>query len=165
MKVTYHTNNSGGSWWLKDIDWLALERAGWYVMWGGTQSCNEEGTLQVPPLHKWGDRCPGHRAFQSFKDLKNAGDDSRFLGAAAVQASKDFSSPGEAMREFERVTGRTVTDEGCHCCGAPHQFVWGEGADTGVVSGERCEEFLLADKKVPKKPRKAGSNRRVGGRG
>lgn len=32
-KVTYSTNNSGGHWWLKTSDWLALEKAGWTVVW------------------------------------------------------------------------------------------------------------------------------------
>lgn len=29
MKVTYSSNNSGGSWWLNDEQWRALEKAGW----------------------------------------------------------------------------------------------------------------------------------------
>lgn len=33
MKVTYTSNNSGGSWWLNDEDWFALEKAGWVVDW------------------------------------------------------------------------------------------------------------------------------------
>lgn len=31
--VTYNANNSGGSWWLTDADWRALEAAGWNVKW------------------------------------------------------------------------------------------------------------------------------------
>lgn len=31
MKVVYHTNNSGGFWWLKKEEWKALEKAGWTV--------------------------------------------------------------------------------------------------------------------------------------
>ncbi len=31
--VRYSSNNSGGSWWLDDVDWRALEAAGWEVEW------------------------------------------------------------------------------------------------------------------------------------
>ena len=33
MKVRYRSNNSGGSWWLSDKDWKALEKDGWVVEW------------------------------------------------------------------------------------------------------------------------------------
>ena len=33
MKITYSSNNSGGSWWLSDEDWKNLEAAGWKVAW------------------------------------------------------------------------------------------------------------------------------------
>ena len=31
--VEYQSNNSGGSWWLEDHHWKALEDAGWDVEW------------------------------------------------------------------------------------------------------------------------------------
>lgn len=31
--IEYSSNNSGGSWWLNDQQWLALEKAGWNVHW------------------------------------------------------------------------------------------------------------------------------------
>jgi hypothetical protein len=31
--VSYSSNNSGGSWWLNDENWRALEAAGWEVEW------------------------------------------------------------------------------------------------------------------------------------
>lgn len=31
--IRYSSNNSGGSWWLSDDDWKALEKAGWAVNW------------------------------------------------------------------------------------------------------------------------------------
>lgn len=37
MKVEYDSNNSGGSWWLDDADWIALEKAGWKVNWSRDQ--------------------------------------------------------------------------------------------------------------------------------
>lgn len=33
MKIEYRSNNSGGSWWLEEADWKALEAAGWDVEW------------------------------------------------------------------------------------------------------------------------------------
>lgn len=33
MTVRYSSNNSGGSWWLSDEDWHALEYVGWHVEW------------------------------------------------------------------------------------------------------------------------------------
>lgn len=33
MRVEYSSNNSGGSWWLRDTDWFALEKGGWKVEW------------------------------------------------------------------------------------------------------------------------------------
>ena len=33
MRVTYSTNNSGGSYWLTGEDWVNLEDAGWVVEW------------------------------------------------------------------------------------------------------------------------------------
>ena len=32
-----------------------------------------------------------------------------------------------AVEEFERVTGQDASDEGCNCCGQPHNF---SGVDT-----------------------------------
>ena len=33
MLFKYSANNSGGSWWLSDDNWKALEEAGWTVDW------------------------------------------------------------------------------------------------------------------------------------
>jgi hypothetical protein len=40
VKVEYISNNSGGSWWLKDADWTKLEKNGWDVRWLGTFASN-----------------------------------------------------------------------------------------------------------------------------
>lgn len=61
-----------------------------------------------------------------------------WLGALARRASKDFETVGDAIREFEKVTGQEASDEGCNCCGAPHSFSW-EG---GYACGEDCLEHL-----------------------
>lgn len=42
MIVEYSSNNSGGSWWLSDKHWLALEAAGWRVEWGGEYFCHNK---------------------------------------------------------------------------------------------------------------------------
>lgn len=92
MKVRYKSNNSGGSWWLKDDDWKALEAAGWQVEW----SKDEE----------WKD-ADGVRWLGA-------------LAAAAV--SPDVESVDVAIAEWERVTGQDAGAEGCNCCGSPHSF-------------------------------------------
>jgi len=107
IKVDYSSNNSGGSWWLTDEDWLALEAAGWDVDW-----CK--------------DKTGG---------LGGADEDGRWLGALATSASKDFASMREAVEEWERVTSGNASDEGCNCCGEPHYFS-GQDNETGeYVSG------------------------------
>lgn len=93
MKIRYDSNNSGGGWSLTDEDWLALEAAGWSVHW--------------------------------VKDDKRAfgrGSSDRWLGALATSASVERPSIGEAVAEFERITGKAAGDEGCSCCGPPHYF-------------------------------------------
>ncbi len=117
MKVEYRSNNSGGCWWLKDEHWRALEAAGWEVGWYRDKK-PEPGLI---PLGE------------------------RWLGALANEASKEFETPAEAMREFERVTGLKVTEEGCGCCGPPHAFEWPEGKNKygGYASGSDCLAFLF----------------------
>ncbi|MCP3686667.1 MAG: hypothetical protein GY861_28860 [bacterium] len=94
MLIIYSSNNSGGSWWLKDEDWLALEKAGWKVAWvrGDTDS------------------------------LFSADKDGRWLGALATTAEKEFETFNEAIEEFEIITGQDASDPGCSCCGQPHMF-------------------------------------------
>lgn len=127
MLVKYNANNSGGNWWLKDEDWFALEKAGWKVDWKKDE------------------------AFYQTHGLINS--DGRYLGALATSAEKQFETPGAAMREFEDITGQSVDDEGCNCCGAPHNFSWGEGDKFGYASGENCLQYMY--KRVPKSLRDA----------
>lgn len=125
MLVKYRSNNSGGDWWLKDEDWLAPEKAGWRVSW----IKDEEDSI-----------------------FRTKGSD-RWLGALAKECSKDFPTITDAIKEFEELTGMSVTDEGCNCCGAPHDFTWGdcahgdcgcEGAhkDYHYASGDGLSEFM-----------------------
>jgi hypothetical protein len=149
--VKYSSNNSGGSWWLKDADWLALERAGWHVEWGGNYFCKSKYKLsnqEIPPGKpepcENPDDCHGHRRFDTAVEA-DTGKNGRWLGALAKYASKAFETPGDAMREFEQITRQSVSDEGCNCCGAPHTFEW----NNGYASGESCLTYLFPDKKIP----------------
>lgn len=92
--VEYHSNNSGGGWWMKDEDWFALEKAGWVVRWSKTDD------------------------FQS----KYVEPDGRYMGALAVYAIKQNTTLAEAIAEFDRVTSCYSADLGCNCCGTPHSF-------------------------------------------
>jgi len=108
MKVEYSSNNSGGSWWLKDKDWKKLEKAGWKVEW-----------------------------VKNNKDMKMFLDkDGRYLGALAKYASKDFKTLREAIEEWESVVGLDASDEGCNCCGPPHSFSCGEGEEYQCAYGK-----------------------------
>lgn len=135
MLIEYSSNNSGGHWWLKDEDWLALEAAGWNVAWEKDKKPDRFGLR---------------------------GGEERWLGALSTSASKNFETPGDAMREFESITGQKVTDEGCNCCGAPHNFRWGcatsedcgcpertPHTNYGSVWGEDCLQYLYPTKRVP----------------
>lgn len=115
IKVKYSSNNSGGSWWLKDKDWHNLEAAGWAIEWRK----NEHGGF-----------------------MYKAGED-RFLGALAQCAEKEFEIPADAIREFETVTGQSASDEGCNCCGAPHSFSWTDSKGKySYAYGEECLALL-----------------------
>lgn len=96
MKITYSSNNSGGSWWLKDEDWKRLEDGGWQVDWYKDQ----EDQLGIR--------------------------EGRFLGALASYAHKDFPTVDMAIAEWEHLTGQWAEDEGCNCCGQPHYFSEGD---------------------------------------
>lgn len=91
--VHYSSNNSGGSWWLTDDDWFALEKAGWEVEW-----------VKDDPYHK------------------AQGDGERWLGALATGAKYFGGSVEMAKAEFNHVTSCRADDEGCSCCGQPHYF-------------------------------------------
>lgn len=115
-RFEYSSNNSGGNWWLKDKDWINLEKAGWFVIWGSYDFCKPEKSTNIYCF--LGLRsCPGHRRFKSFKDM---GKNDRYLGCLAKDCYKDFNSIEEAIEEFERITHQTYDDEGCECCGPPH---------------------------------------------
>jgi hypothetical protein len=120
MKIEYSSNNSGGEWWLKDKDWIALEAAGWSVPWGGLAYCGYEGDAKFCPKPRCAKgKCGGHPKFKSHTEMTKA---DRWLGALAREASKEFKSVDEAKADFERITGQDTEAEGCRCCGEPHYF-------------------------------------------
>lgn len=126
MKVEYRSNNSGGSWWLDDKDWKALAKAGWEVQWGGEYFCRSRFGFGKPPAGKLEPcaeeaACPGHRRFDAPEEIKTK--DDRYMGALAKSAvSRDYPDARAAIEDWERITGQTASDEGCNCCGNPHDF-------------------------------------------
>jgi hypothetical protein len=93
--LRYSSNNSGGSWWLSDDDWKALEKDGWDVEW-----CADTETLAATL----------------------ADENGRFLGALAISATLSTNDPEDGVESWETVTGEDSTDQGCGCCGSPHSF-------------------------------------------
>lgn len=94
MPIKYSSNNSGGYWWLTDDDWKNLEAGGWEVHW-----------------------------FRNDTDLVFPTDeDGRWLGALAMYAIRRGVSLEAAQAEFQDITGIDADDEGCNCCGQPHNF-------------------------------------------
>lgn len=157
MQVTYSTHNSGGSFWLKDSHWKALEKAGWKVEWGGKYFCQKHTPWRTqtgerpsymtedcdaPPFVQGkGGGCQGHRKYLTYAEAKAAGDKARFIGSIARHASKDFPSLKEAIEEWERVVKMDPTAEGCNCCGAPHSF----SSDKEYASGSEINHYLFGD--------------------
>lgn len=92
--LEYSSNNSGGSWWLKDEDWVNLEKEGWTVKWAKDRPSAVLGVSE----------------------------DGRWLGALATEASKEFPDADTGLSEWERITGQYADAEGCNCCGHPHSF-------------------------------------------
>ena len=104
--MIYDSNNSGGSWWLKDADWDALEAAGWTVHWGQAARRQAYADTQAEAL------------------LPSVKGDERWLGGLATSAAKRFDSKRDAVDEWERITGQEAAAIGCNCCGPPHSWKW-----------------------------------------
>lgn len=159
MKIEYRSNNSGGSWWLSDEQWLALEAAGWTVEWVRDEEKRREA--RIAALRAEGKEKEASE-WERWPAMKRG---ERWLGALATTATKDFPSPADAVREWERITGLVASDEGCNCCGAPHSFSWDgpNGEYGGYVSGEEVIPLLYEN--APKSLREAAEQLagRVGG--
>lgn len=154
VKVEYRTNNSGGSWWLSDDDWKALEDAGWEVEWGGVYHCGTSASFRrpegAPEPCESSDDCPGHSVCENAEQARAH----RWLGALATRAEIEVEDPVEAIRSFERVTGEDASAEGCNCCGPPHSFSWeDENGEWEYASGDSVLSLLYED--VPASMREA----------
>lgn len=124
MTVNYDSNNSGGSWWLTDQDWINLEKAGWHIEWGGLELENPNERI---------------RKYENFKEANK----DRWLGSVAQSCHKEFNTIRESLVEFEKITNQNVSDRGCNCCGPPHSFNWKDKKDkTRDISGEECLNYL-----------------------
>ena len=142
LLVKYDSNNSGGNWWLKDNDWKKLEKKGWNVFWYKDEKHPEKpdpdckecgGTGKDEGASHRDDRC-----MYCFYNVNADKEDGRFLGALASHATKEFDNIGEALKEFEKITGTDVSDEGCNCCGSPHTFNW---SSLGCIDGTcKCDK-------------------------
>jgi hypothetical protein len=134
IPVCYYSNNSGGRDWLKDKDWDVLRKNGWELY-------GFNNTTYLPN----GDRKVITGGFP-----KRVGE-----VTSPKYAYKYFDSIKEAMVEFEKLTGQDITDEGCNCCGAPHEFTWGACViscecngphnDYHYSSGEKNAQHLLGE--------------------
>ena len=98
---------------MKDEDWRKLEKVGWKVKWYSDPSnCYCKGSGITKDGRGNTKECSG-----SYHNK-----DGRWLGALATGASKEFATIQEAKDEFEKITGQDTEDEGCSCCGPPHNF-------------------------------------------
>jgi hypothetical protein len=111
MLFKYSSNNSGGSWWVTDEGWKALEVAGWTVNW----TVNEKHIGQKKGADRW-------------------------LGALATSAEKELGSLQEAITEFESASGANFSDEGCNCCGPPHDMSYLD--EDGKTQYVDCYDFI-----------------------
>jgi len=126
VRVEYSTNNSGGSWWLKDRHWKALSDAGWNVQWGGRKFfCGSKySSIDSRPAYltvECGGECHGHAPYLTYDEAALG---KRYMGAVATEASKTFPNARSAIDGFEQLTGMNAADEGCNCCGPPHSFTF-----------------------------------------
>jgi hypothetical protein len=135
MYVEYSSNNSGGSWWLKDAAWRALEDAGWIVEWCAlTPDYDKKGEYKrrkdgIPKFIKRGTK-------KCKYDIGKPDKDGRWLGALAKTAYKpNCSSLRAAADEWEKITGACATDAGCACCGKPHNFTLYDNKGKYIESG------------------------------
>jgi len=148
MKVEYSSNNSGGSWWLTNDHWLALEKAGWTVVWGGHDFCHDTfrygAEKKVAPDicpqeerdgRSW-NTCEGHQRFSSLDEALAEGYE--WLGSQAQEAWGEFPSLKDAIESWEAATGLDASENGCGCCGPPHSFSSG----TEYASGEEVAGVL-----------------------
>lgn len=156
--IEYDSNNSGGSFWLKDADWQKLEDAGWHINWitvtdrdnyqGGRYVAADSGptygdtweeatkryTVGEP---RWSNDT--YRTDERIVAVAATYDEAvalrkkhkGYFGTLAVSCVKQGDNPDALIEEWENITGQRASDEGCNCCGPPHSFEW--HADDGTT--------------------------------
>lgn len=125
--LVYDPNNSGGRWWLNHEDYLALEQEGWIVYWVHSKDQTHEGFVggDKNDPHTWKDSFGKHdHKTGSAQEVRSTHDGGDWFGATADGAGKRFDTAEQGVREWERITGQTASEEGCNCCGNPHSFEW-----------------------------------------
>lgn len=120
--IEYDSNNSGGSWWLSDDHWKALENAGWVVHWIHDRETQHGEHVHAPSTSAFAPRDHRHSYEDILMPAEPTGE--RWLGALATSAAKVTTDPAKTVREFERITGQDASEQGCNCCGEPHNFVY-----------------------------------------
>ena len=128
--VHYRSNNSGGSWWLSEENWDALEAGGWVVHWIHPREIDhgidysDKGREGYDPHlpDKYGISSHDHSYSCELIPAPKSAED--WLGARAKSCSKKFESgtKADAIAEWERLSGQNASDIGCNCCGTPHSF-------------------------------------------
>ncbi len=121
--LAYSSNNSGGYWWLTDEDWFALEDAGWIVHWEHPHEQAHGDIVHEPTQYTFS----GHD--HSYSDELIAverpdRDSERSLGALATSAVLQTTDPEAGIAQWEAITGQSSLEEGCNCCGEPHNFTF-----------------------------------------
>ena len=148
--LTYNNNNSGGRWWLTDEDYKALEENGWTVHWiiltkrdlgPGMRdyvSVDTGKRYTDDPMDHLGHYEPGPKHPGSSRDseiieVATSYDEAvdlakrhgAYMGRAlATSCAKAGPDPEALVEEWARITGQNPGDEGCNCCGKPHEFEW-----------------------------------------
>lgn len=88
---------------------------------------------------------------QNWRDLEKAGwvvdwQQKRFLGALATEAKREIKENetlSAILLEFEKITGEDISDEGCSCCGCPHNFTYKSSGEKDIYfSGDSCLQYM-----------------------
>lgn len=137
--VEYSSNNSGGTWWLADEHWHALEAAGWRVQWAWQSPLYDEKGGYVREPETGLPKLVLASENNSKYSFGCVAEGERWLGALAKTAFRVGLGLREAASEWERITGQDATDAGCACCGQPHNFTEYDAAGKWLASGPETE--------------------------
>lgn len=123
--LVYSSNNSGGSWWLTDESWAALEDAGWVVHWQHPhEQAHGDVVHEVTEYTRFGGHHHSYEHELIVVERPDFETGERWLGALAQSAALATTDPEAGIAQWEAVTGMSSTEEGCNCCGEPHNFTF-----------------------------------------